>query len=64
MVLFKVLRNTAVSMIPRMLSKVTQDETEGIVVVPFWPNQVCYPVISQVLIYVPTLIDSRRILLQ
>ena len=33
-----------ISVIPRVLAKVKQDSAEGIIVVPFWPTRVWYPV--------------------
>ena len=53
-----------VCIIPRVLEKIRQDEAEGILVVPFWPNQVWYPVMLKMLISVPILLNSRKTLLQ
>ena len=48
----------------RVLSKISKDEAEGIIVVPYWPNQVWYPVMLKMLISVPILLNSRKSLLQ
>ena len=48
-----------VSVTKRVLSKLMQDEAEGILVVPFWSNQVWYPVLFKMLISVPILLNSR-----
>ena len=52
-----------ISVIPRVLSKVKQDSTEGIIVVPFWPTQVWYPVMLKMLVSTPILLNSRKSLL-
>ena len=36
--------------IPRVLQKASQDEAEGIIVVPDWPNQPWYPLFTQMII--------------
>ena len=48
----------------RVLSKISQDEAEGIIVVLYWPNQVWYPVMLKMLISIPILLNSRKSLLQ
>ena len=53
-----------IAIISRFLSKISQDEAEGIIVVPYWPNQMWYPVILKVLISIPILLNSRKSLLQ
>ena len=54
----------AIAIIFNILSKVSQDEVEGIIVVPYWPNQMWYPVMLKVLISIPILLNSRKSLLQ
>ena len=49
--------------IARVLSKVKQDSAEGIIVVPFWPTQVWYPVMLKMLVSTPILLNSRKSLL-
>ena len=49
--------------IPRVLAKEKQDSAEDIVVVPFWPNQVWYPVMLKMLVSTPILLNSRKSLL-
>ena len=53
-----------IAIISRFLSKISQDEAEGIIVVPYWPNQVWYPVMLKMLISIPILLNSRKSLLQ
>ena len=50
--------------ISRVLSKTSQDEVEGIIVVPYWPNQAWYPIMLKMLISIPILLNSRKSLLQ
>ena len=52
-----------ISVIPRVLAKVKQDSAEGIIVVPFWPTQVWYPVMLKMLVSTPILLNSRKSLL-
>ena len=52
-----------ISVIPSVLSKVKQDSAEGIIVVPFWPTQVWYPVMLKMLVSTPILLNSRKSLL-
>ena len=49
-----------ITIISRVLSKISQDEAEGIIVVPYWPNQVWYPVMLKMLISIPILLNSRK----
>ena len=44
-----------ISVIPRVLSKVEQDNADGIIVVPVW-----YPVMLKMLILTPILLNSRK----
>ena len=53
----------AISVIPRVLSKVKQDSAEGIIIVPFWPTQVWYPAMPKMLVSTPILLNSRKSLL-
>ena len=52
-----------ISVIPRVIAKVKQDSAEGIIVVPFWPTQVWYPVMLKMLVSTPILLNSRKSLL-
>ena len=52
-----------ISVIPRVLAKVKQDSAEGIIVVPFWPTQIWYPVMLKMLVSTPILLNSRKSLL-
>ena len=52
-----------ISVIPRVLAKVKQDSAEGIIVAPFWPTQVWYPVMLKMLVSTPILLNSRKSLL-
>ena len=52
-----------ISVIPRVLSKVKQDSAEGVIVVPFWPTQIWYPVMLKMLVSTPVLLNSRKSLL-
>ena len=52
-----------VSVIPRALSKVKQDSSKGIIVVPFWPIQVWYPAMLKMLVSTAVLLNSRKSLL-
>ena len=49
--------------IPRVLAKVKQDIAEGIIVVPFWPTQIWYPVMLKMLVLTPILLNPRKPLL-
>ena len=42
----------------KILSKISHDEAEGIIVVTYWPNQAWYPVILKMLISIPILLNS------
>ena len=53
-----------IAIISRVLSKISQDETKGIIVVPYWPNQVWYPVMLKMLISIPILLNAWKSLLQ
>ena len=50
-----------IAIISRFLSKISQDEAKGIIVVPYWRNQVWYPVM---MMSIPILLNSRKSLLQ
>ena len=52
-----------ISVIPRVLSKVKQDSTESIILVPFWPTQFWYPAMLKMLVSTPILLNSRKSLL-
>ena len=49
-----------ISVMPRVLSKVEQDSTEVIIVVPFWPTQVWYPVMPKWYVSTSILLNSRK----
>ena len=53
-----------IAIISSVLSKISQDEAEGIIVVPYWPDQVWYLVMLKMLISIPTLVNSMKSLLQ
>ena len=55
---------SSIAIISRVMSKISQDEAERTIVVPYWPNQVWYPVMLKMLISVPILLNSRKSLLQ
>ena len=48
------------SIISRTLKKIKAEKAEGILVVPYWPNQVWIPVLFKMLIDIPILITSRE----
>lgn len=48
----------------RVLQKIQEDCATGIIVVPYWPNQVFYPVLLEMLIAQPVLLSARTNLLQ
>ena len=50
-----------IAIISRFLSKISQDDAKGIIVVPYWRNQVWYPVM---MMSIPILLNSRKSLLQ
>ena len=50
-----------IAIISRFLSKISQDEAKGIIVVPYWRNQVWYPIM---MMSIPILLNSRKSLLQ
>ena len=52
------------SIISRTLKKIKAEKAEGILVLPYWPNQVWFPVLFEMLIEIPMLITSRKILLK
>ena len=52
------------SIISRTLKKIKAEKAEGILVVPYWPNQVWFPVLFKMLIDIPILITSRKNLLK
>ena len=52
------------SVISRTLKKIKAEKAEGILVVPYWPNQVWFPVLFKMLINLPVLITSRKNLLK
>ena len=60
----KVICFPPIAIISRVLSKISQDEAEGIILVPYWSNQVWYPVMLKMLISTPILLNSRKSLLQ
>ena len=52
-----------ISFIARVISKVKQDSTEGIIAVPFQPTQVWYPAMLKMLVSTLILLNSRKLLL-
>ena len=52
------------SIISRTLKKIKAEIAEGLLVVPYWPNQVWFPVLFNMLIDIPILITSRKNLLK
>ena len=52
-----------ISVIPGVLAKVKQDSAEGIIIVPFWPTQVWYPIMLEMLVSTPILLNSTKSLL-
>ena len=52
------------SVISRTLKKIKAEKAEGILVVPYWPNQASFRVLFKMLIDIPVLITSRKNLLK
>ena len=52
------------SVISRTLKKIKAEKAEGILVVPYWPNQAWCLVLFKMLIDIPVLITSRKNLLK
>ena len=50
--------------ISSMLQKITQDKAQGVVVVPYWPNQPWFPRLASMLTAEPVLLSARKDLLQ
>ena len=48
------------SMIMRTLQKIQQDQATGLLVVPFWPTQAWWPVLTKMLIKEPLVIPSSK----
>lgn len=48
------------SMIMRTLQKIHRDQATGLLVVPFWPTQAWWPVLTKMLIKEPLVIPSRK----
>ena len=48
------------SVISRTLKKIKAEKAEGILVVPYWPNQALFPVSFKMLIDIPVLITSGK----
>ena len=40
--------------------QIKHDDVDGNLVVPFWPNQVCYPILLKMLTSVSILLHTRR----
>ena len=51
------------SIIPKVLKKIKTENAEGILVVPFWPNQPWFPLVFKMLTDAPVLLTSRKHLL-
>ena len=51
-------------MISRTLKKIKAEKPEGILVVPYWPNQAWFLVLFKMLIDTPILITSKKNLLK
>ena len=52
------------SIISRTLKKIKAEKAEGILVVPYWPNQVWFPVLFKMLIDIPMSITSTKNILK
>ena len=52
------------TVISRTLKKIKAKKAEGILVVPYWPNQAWFPVLFKTLIDIPVLITCRKNLLK
>ena len=50
--------------IPRVIQKIRRDKATGVLVVPFWKNQIWYSEIGKMLVERPVLISARKNLLQ
>ena len=50
-------------LIGRCLRKVINDEVEGVIIVPNWPNQILYSLLFQLIIQIPIILPSSRKLL-
>ena len=51
------------SIILQTIKKFAIDKTEGVIVVPNWPNQMWFPLIFDMIVSVPILLTSRKLLL-
>lgn len=51
------------SLIPRVLRKIRDEKTTGVLVVPYWPSQAWFPVFQQMLIAPPTIFQPSSNLL-
>ena len=49
------------SIISKVLQKVREDKATGLIVVPFWPTQVCWPTLMNMLIQYPLLLPRQQI---
>ncbi|GFR84880.1 reverse transcriptase [Elysia marginata] len=52
------------ALVSRTLQKIQEDQATGVVVEPYWPNQVYYPVLIEMLIDNPVILTARNNLLQ
>ena len=52
------------SVISRTLKKIKAGKAEGILVVPYWSNQIWFPVLFKMLVDIAVLITSRKNLLK
>ena len=50
--------------IPSMLQKMTKDKAQGVVAVPYWPNQLWFPRLATMLTSKPVLLSAREDMLQ
>ena len=52
------------AIIGQVLKKISSERSEGVLVVPLWPNQSWYPIIFKMIISIPIIINSRSRLLR
>ena len=49
--------------ITKVLQKVQEDRAEGIIIIPYWPNQIWFPIIMRMITKNPIILPSRKHLL-
>ena len=52
-----------IAIIGQVLKKITYDQAEGVLIVPYWPNQSWYPMLFKLIVSIPIIIPSRTRLL-